>query len=83
MQNLDITYRRAGENEWRIYCRGKLLGEVLRHYMPGTDRPDWIVHLADDRRGPRWTSHRSRVRRLVERMVSTHWSLSGSFRYAV
>ena len=68
-----IEFRRVAPDESRIYQDGDHVGDVYAHddiLHPG--RRVFIVHLAEDPRGPRRVRERRRVREVAQRMVDTH-----------
>ena len=70
-----ITFKRAAEDEWRIYDHdGDCVGDVYRQpdvLKPGTRH--YVVHRAEDYRGPVRVHDRSCIREVAQRLVDTLW----------
>jgi len=67
-----ITFRKTGEGEARIYEDGRIVGELFRD--EDHDRPGGVlytIHLAEDFRGPCRIRERSVIRETVVRLLDT------------
>ena len=67
-----ITFRRTGEDEARIYEDGRIVGELFRD--EDYNRPGGIlytIHLAEDGRGPVRVRERSSIRKTVIHLLDT------------
>ena len=67
-----ITFRKTGEDEARIYEDGRIVGELFRD--EDYNRPGGIlytIHLAEDGRGPVRVRERSSIRKTVIHLLDT------------
>ncbi len=70
---LDITFGAAVDDEVYIYLDNKAVGSIYKAesvLTPGTH--DYLVHLADDYRGWKRVTDRSKLRAETERWIHTH-----------
>lgn len=68
-----ITFKRINPRESRIYQEGDHVGDVYRQddiLNPGSHY--YVIHLDEDRRGPRRVHDRNRIREVAQRLVNTH-----------
>ena len=67
-----ITFRKTGEDEARIYEDGRIVGELFRD--EDYNRPGGVlytIHLAEDGRGPVRVRERSSIRKTVIHLLDT------------
>ena len=68
-----IAFKHITPEESRIYADGMIIGEVYRQddiLKPGSH--NYVVHLAEDYRGPHRVRDRSSIRAETARLVDTH-----------
>ena len=73
----DLTFRRITPEESRIYQDGAIVGEVYRQDdVLNAGGHFYVIHLAEDHRGPVKVHERHRIRAEAQRLVDTHplWS---------
>jgi len=67
----DLRFRRRADDECDIVVYGQTVGTVVRR--PDIANPDggqyFVIHLYDDRRGPRQVDHRDEVRSTIASML--------------
>ena len=69
----DLTFRRVTPEESRIYQDGAIVGEVCRQEdILNAGRHHYVIHLAEDHRGPVKVHDRARIRAEAQRLVDTH-----------
>ena len=69
----DITFKRNGPHQSRIYFDGDCVGNVYRQddiLKPGSHY--FVIHLFEDWRGPKRVHDRERIREIAQRLVGTH-----------
>ena len=68
----DLRFRRTVDDECDIVVHGEVVGTVTRR--PDIASPDggvyFVIHLFDDRRGPRHVDDRERVRTVAAAMIA-------------
>ena len=68
-----ITFKRITPSESGIYQDGDHVGDVYRQdeiLNPGSHC--YVIHLAEDWRGPRRVHDRNRIREVAQRLVNSH-----------
>ena len=69
----DIAFRRITPEESRIYQDGTVIGEVYREDdILNAGAHYYVIHLAEDYRGPVRVHERHRIRDVARRLVDTH-----------
>ena len=72
--NSTITFARVADDEARIHdADGDYVGDLFRHpdiLHPGSFY--FVIHLAEDPRGPARVHDRSRIREVAQRLLDTH-----------
>ena len=67
----DLRFRRRPADECDIVVYGQTVGSVMRR--PDIANPDggwfYVIHLYDDRRGPKQVDHRDEVRSTIAAML--------------
>ena len=67
----DLRFRRRGDDECDIVVYGQIVGSVMRR--PDIANPDdgqyFVIHLYDDRRGPKQLDDRDAVRSEIASML--------------
>ena len=67
----DLRFRRRGADECDIVVYGMTVGSVMRR--PDIANPDggwfYVIHLYDDRRGPKQLDDRDTVRSMIASML--------------
>ena len=67
----DLRFRRRGDDECDIVVYGMTVGTVMRR--PDIANPDggrfYVIHLYDDRRGPKQLDDRNAVRSAIASML--------------
>ena len=68
-----VTFKRMNPQESRIYRDGDYIGDVFRQddiLNPG--QHFYVVHLAEDFRGPARVHERARIREVAEQRILSH-----------
>ena len=67
----DLRFRRRGEGECDIVVHGQTVGTVMRRADIANPNGGWfyVIHLYDDRRGPKQLDDRDTVRRAIASML--------------
>ena len=68
-----IAFRRIAPDESRVYQDSEHVGDVYALDDPLREGARYfVVHLAEDSRGPRRVHDRNRIREVTERLVGSH-----------
>ncbi len=74
-----ITFQQTDEDEAIIRYDGEAVGDLYRHEDPITDRPVYLVLLADDARGWKKVFDRSKVHQAIRERLRSHRTLGWRF----
>ena len=68
-----VTFKRIGADEVRVYQDGDHVGDVYRHDdILNRGAVFYVVHLSEDPRGPVRVHERHRVREVARHLLDTH-----------
>ena len=67
----DLRFRRRGDDECDIFVFGQTVGIVMRRHDIANPDGGWfyVIHLYDDRRGPKQLDDRAQVRSAIASML--------------
>ena len=69
----DLTFRSVTPEESRIYQDGAIVGEVYcQEDILNAGAHFYLIHLAEDHRGPVKVHDRARIRAEAQRLLDTH-----------